>query len=286
MAKGNFFRTALSLVAITQLAACNVPSRPRVISAAGVPKTVTDESDKFQSSLYSRFVDNATAAYPKAGQPSTDPAVQRQFLYSGLALIRTNCNAYIESKSDRQRDINVWRDAFAPITALATGIIDLVDKNGSADNKYLLAIGLWSGASSAGFDIYEQRFLFGAKNVNSVRRLIEEALVKHATEALKTSDANMTYEQAVVHLLDNQMICSPANILELVGKAITAGTVEAASVTKANGTKPETTSGTETESEPDNKGVSSAETTDPKPESTNTQPTLDVIRVDVVSPKG
>ncbi|MFD1107428.1 hypothetical protein [Sphingobium olei] len=202
----------------------------------------------------------AAAAKPTvaSGQLSVpDTARQRAFMEAGFALILARCNGYILAKADRQRGVNVTRDAFAPITALATGIVALVSSGESVDSDVLTALSLGTTAASAGFRIYEQRFLFGAENVNSVRRLVLKALTDNADEALRKTDEvakqiaaekarggaqqnreALSYSQAVIYLINNQSICSPGHILELVNGAISAGKIESISSTDSKPAAP------------------------------------------------
>ncbi|KQN25338.1 hypothetical protein ASE86_03595 [Sphingomonas sp. Leaf33] len=157
---------------------------------------------------------------------------------AGFALIQARCNRYILAKADNQRRVNVWRDTFAPITALLTGAVALIGSGDDTSNDALTALSLGTSAASAGFRIYEQRYLFGAENVNSVRLLILTALADNASKASKTDDAKLTYSQSVTHLINNQAICSPGHILQLVSEAIEAGKV--VSIKSDTGTSPAT----------------------------------------------
>lgn len=214
-----------------QLSGCSTAAgRPGVISSSGITSEVTTAAGRFDKSLYARFVASADAAYPDSAAATIDPDAQRRFMHSGFALIYSTCNRYIEGKSDRQRSVSVWRDAFAPITAVATGLVGLIDGGDTINSDYLTGLALLTSAGNAGFQIYEQRYLFGAENVNSVRRLILDALLVDAKLAMATDDLGLSYEQSVVHLIDNQMICSPGHILELVREAIDNGNVKASKV--------------------------------------------------------
>jgi len=156
---------------------------------------------------------------------------QLLFMEMGFELINLSCNTYIEGKVNRQRTINVWRDVFTPITALATGIYAIADKGETVDHDALTALALLTSAAISGFDIYEQRYLFGAKNVDNVRRLVLRAQLAHAQEAMGFDKDNITYWKAVRRLAENQMVCSPGAILDMVAKAIEKGEVEAVPAT-------------------------------------------------------
>ena len=108
------------------VSACNQQQgRPAFLSDRGVSKEVFDAKGNRQTGdgLLYQFSLAADAAKPTlvSGQLSVpNTARQRAFMEAGFALILARCNGYILAKSDRQRGVNVTRDAFAPITALAT----------------------------------------------------------------------------------------------------------------------------------------------------------------------
>ena len=178
-----------------------------------------------QGSLYQLFVDAADNAYPENITDDVDPDAQRLFMQTGFDLVKDRCRAYLERKSDHQRDVNVWRDTFVPLTALATGVIGLVDQGETINNDVLVALGLLTSAATSGVEIYEERFLFGAENVNSVRKLLDNALTVGAEEKLALPDSRLRYTKSIEHIVSNQLICSPQNILDLVKVAIENGNV-------------------------------------------------------------
>jgi hypothetical protein len=187
------------------------------------------------SGIQSKFLEQATDA--QAENAEVDDLLA--FMQTGFTLVHLGCNAYIEQKADRQRSISVARDSFAPLTALVTGIIGLAN-DGDTDSDYLTALALATSAISAGFDIYEERFLFGAQNVNEVRTLILKNQLAHADQAMTEVRANPSYNQAIIHLLRNQMTCSPAEILEKVNEAIKAGSITARTTNAASSEVDET----------------------------------------------
>ena len=109
----------------------------------------------------------------------------------------------------------------------------------------LTALALLTSAASSGLDVYEQRYLFGAKNVDNVRRLVLRAQLAHAEEAMDYDKDNITYWKAVRRLAENQMVCSPGAILDMVGKSIEKGEIEAvpAPSKAASGKQENSTSG-------------------------------------------
>ncbi|MEE9434395.1 MAG: hypothetical protein V3V15_09175 [Sphingorhabdus sp.] len=218
---------AVSLAAIClQLCACTgTVGRPKVISQFGVNEKVTKHATEYTQSLFSRFSTAANVAYPSSVSAAADPVTQRRFLRTGFDLIAAGCNSYFVAKSNRQRSVNVLRDSFAPITALATGLIGIADNGDTISNEFLTVLGLASSAANAGFEIYEERYLFGAENVGSVRTLIRNALSVDASAKLRRTNANLSYTQSVIDLMDNQLVCSPGKIKELVRDAIEKGNV-------------------------------------------------------------
>lgn len=227
---------AICSLAIAACAGNN--NRPRVVGAAGeiVFKEGNARGEAMPADKYTGWVGLQNDFKEKAetardGKDGKDPTIGdlKAFMQTGFTLVHLGCNAYIEQKADRQRSMSVARDSFAPFTALITGIIGLAN-DGDTDSDYLTALALTTTAISAGFDIYEERFLFGANNVNEVRNLILTNQLAHANTAMTEIDQNPSYNQAIIHLMKNQMTCSPAEILEKVNEAIENGTVTAAPV--------------------------------------------------------
>lgn len=229
-----FGKLLLGSLAALSLGACASDGRPRLISKDET-RTSRQFPDGAYLDLYKQFQMAAAAAKPTDldNQPSKEK--QLRFMEIGFELINLSCNTYIEGKVNRQRTINVWRDAFAPITALATGIIALTDKGDTIDHDALTALALFTSVTSSGFEIYEQRYLFGAKNVDNVRRLVLRAQLTHAQEAIAFDKDTITYWKAVRRLAENQMVCSPGSILEMVSKAIETGEITAAPMIAAKG---------------------------------------------------
>lgn len=231
------YRLSLLAFVSAALSGCasfiDAPSRPKVVTAEGLGRDVDGGSKDNLADLRYRFMQAAKAATPNSAFSDPGPAAQRQFLRSGFTLVYVSCNRYLESKSDRQRDLNVVQDSFAPITALTTGLIGLIDSGDSINNKYLTAIGLITGAASAGFESYERRYLFSAENMESVRELVLTALIDNSKIILQTPESEMNFEQSIIHLINNQAICSPSKILQLVNGAIKAGTVSSKFVNSA-----------------------------------------------------
>jgi len=243
----NTLKPGVIALVLLGVGACANDERPRFISDRGVTQEVNmaNGMNPNGDGLLYQFKLAADAARPfTVGQNPTlktnEPAKQRAFMDAGFALIQARCNEYILSKADNQRQVNVWRDTFAPVTALLTGAVALLGKGDETNNDALTALSLGTSAASAGFRIYEQRFLFGAENVNSVRLLILKALSDNASQASTTTNEKLTYSQSVVHLINNQAVCSPGHILQLVSEAIEAGEVVSKKSDNPNPTPVET----------------------------------------------
>lgn len=110
---------------------------------------------------------------------------------------------------------------------IAVGNISSSGENSNGDEELLALLGLATAASASGLDVYDEHMLFGAENIGSVEQLVRNALVTHSS-AIQNKRA-IRYEAAIRHLLDNQAICSPQNILLLVREAIREGRVAARS---------------------------------------------------------
>jgi hypothetical protein len=149
-------------------------------------------------------------------------AYNDRMLKSGLALVRANCREYFHEMGRNHRNSRVLRDLVTPITNVLTGLIALhVFSDGEATNTNILkGLAIGSGAASAGLDIYDNRFLFGSDNMGAVETMIVTALGNHQS-SLETSPPN-DFVFVVTHLLDNENICTPTQILTLVRESIRA----------------------------------------------------------------
>lgn len=156
----------------------------------------------------------------------SDTAMARLMMDAGVTLNRMRCNDFFAQRAGNQTRERVLRGAIAPVSALLTGIIGIVDFNTDAGRQEAIQIlGIGESATIAGLELYETEFLFGAANVNSVRTLTMRAADEHAAGILAQ---NVGFYTAARHLIDHQMICTPANILELAQTAIREGRIEQA----------------------------------------------------------
>jgi hypothetical protein len=142
---------------------------------------------------------------------------------TGFTLIRLRCNDFFAERAGHQTQARFWRKTIAPVSAVIAGIIGMVNFADDERADAIQILGITQAATVAGFEIYEQEFLFDSENVNAVRRLVMRALDAHSATAL--SGTVTGFNHGVRHLMDNQMICTPANILELVRASIAGGDV-------------------------------------------------------------
>lgn len=194
--------------------------RPLLIDRAGATIYPKRNSVSQYPGLYAQLHLAEERVLPRDGYiPSqSDLAAFRD---AGFDVADQICQTYVTAKADQQRVVNVWRDSFAPITALVTGAIPLISTGGSVDKDILQALSLTTSAASAGLDIYEQRYLFGTKNVEGVRSLVMNAMNAHATTAREV-DTTLTYGKAVLRITEHQVVCSPSSISNLVTASIKA----------------------------------------------------------------
>ncbi|WP_152569465.1 MULTISPECIES: hypothetical protein [Sphingomonas] len=140
-------------------------------------------------------------------------------LDSGFALIQANCNEYFNQMGRNQRDTRVLRDLIAPVSAVVTGIIGLgafAKQNNRTD--VLTGFSLVTGAAASSLDIYDQRFLFGAENIGSVRTMTMTALSNHRRAVMDDAPTELVF--AINQLQDNEDLCTPPQILTLVRESI------------------------------------------------------------------
>lgn len=151
------------------------------------------------------------------------PAVAKEMIEAGVTLNRVRCTDFFAERAGHQTQERIVRGTIAPLSALLTGIIAIANfKSDDSRKDAIQILGIGQSATIAGLELFESEFLFGAANVNSVRTLTMRALDEHAAGIL-AEDTN--FYGAARHLIDHQMICTPANILELSQDAIREGRV-------------------------------------------------------------
>lgn len=161
-----------------------------------------------------------TADFDKAYQfrvsdPSKDNAHVYPMLRSGFMYNYAFCENYFTQMVQNQRRSQIARDLLPPISALITGIIGLGDfaQHPGRKEDYVQILALGTAATSAGLNIYDKHFLFGAENVGAVQAMALKAQSVHAAGVLQ--QRGISFEMAMQHLIDNQAQCSPQSILTL-----------------------------------------------------------------------
>ena len=158
-----------------------------------------------------------------------DPAANREMLEAGFTAIYASCDEFFRSSGRDQTRLLVIRDIIVALSSLAGGALAVIDGNnetgGDGNENVLAGIALGTTALLSGVDIYTQRFLFGAENIDAVRELTMRALDTHRTGVLGQNPTQ--YDRILVHLMDNQAKCSPRAISRLAREAIAAGNLEA-----------------------------------------------------------
>ena len=207
------------LVGAMAVAGCGTVAGPEpIIGPMGLPPAPAGVTD---ASLITDFQTKAKAAAGNGAQT----AQLQAFMRSGFALTYANCNSYFTRQGQHQTSARVGRDLMAPFVTLITGVIALdTFKHPEERDNLLSALSLGAAFATSGLDSYEEHFLFGAENIDAVRDLTEKALAKHASETLKLETGS--FGQAVVHIIDNQTVCTPAHILALTREAIAEGRVQ------------------------------------------------------------
>lgn len=141
---------------------------------------------------------------------------------SGITLVRTRCSDFFAAKQTNQGRARLVRSLIQPLTIAITStfaVVNFGSEQKESDALALLAAG--NALATAGLNIYEDQFLFGAENVYSVQALTMRALSAHQSD-IQSADPS-TFDAGVRVLLDHQSICTPGNILELVRAAIDNG---------------------------------------------------------------
>lgn len=159
-----------------------------------------------------------------AAQDSQDAT--KDMLESGITLVKVRCTDFFAAKRANQSRARLTRSLIQPLTVAVTStfaVLNFGSEQRESDALALLAAG--NALATAGLDIYEDQFLFGAENVTSVEAMTLRALAAHETDIL---NANLTsFNRGVRALLDHQNICTPGNILNLVQASIDAGNFRA-----------------------------------------------------------
>ncbi|WP_141696634.1 hypothetical protein [Xanthomonas graminis] len=209
------------------LASCASYGPPAIITADGPVPQITANG---YHGRFARSVKDAEGESFNAEDNSNDIKLVRTpaepekidaMLEDGITLIYANCSDFFRASGQRQSRLMVWRDAISLTGALIAGTMAI---DGSGNNDALAIVTLGSAGAMSGIDLYTQHYLFGAENVDSVRELTLKALSAHA-DGVRTLRPPTTYQEATIHLLDNQAICTPSRIALLTREAIQQGKV-------------------------------------------------------------
>jgi hypothetical protein len=185
--------------------------RQAAAEAAGCTETVTPRGETAASPIDQRI---ATCQPDDSAPPSVREARVEQFMLTGYALVYSDCADYFAVMGRNQGRTRILRDAIGPIANLITGIVALRGNTAGA----IPELALFNAATTSTLDIYEQRFLFDADNIDAVRQLVLRGISEHATATLRGT--NLTFEQGAINVLDNQALCTPSKVLTLTRSAI------------------------------------------------------------------
>lgn len=204
-----------TIVSLTTVTACSgILPPPEVITSRGVPSKITAGSlPEGPDSLPQMFRNDVAAAAHLRSEESI-----RNMIRSGAMIIRGNCRRYFSEKGSGQQRSRVMRAGVAPVSAVLTGALGLINMGESEREDLLQVLAIGSSAGAAGLDIYDQHFLFDADNIAGVETLTLGAIATHRDLAIKQKE--LTFQDGIQHLMDIQAICAPAHILMLVRGSI------------------------------------------------------------------
>lgn len=184
----------------------------------GVTSCSADGAGPGNSYLEDRFV---RLACTSAADTAND-AKARAMLDASFSMTNSRCVDFFAQKAGTQTGVNTFRSSVAPVLALLTGVLSIVnfknDANGSKRADWEKGLSLASTATLAGLSIYEENFLFSAENIDDVRGLTKHALDEYKKSVMGLK--NHTFDTAVDYALEYHMICTPGKIKSLVKQAI------------------------------------------------------------------
>ncbi|QDZ08484.1 hypothetical protein FPZ24_14225 [Sphingomonas panacisoli] len=190
---------------------------------APVPRPIGKVADPKLAFMKWFFATDFVASY----NDRTNATKAGAMLSSGFLLITANCQDFFDGAARDQRRVNVIGDLVAPVTNIVTGLLTLGDLKDHPDRTKdrLEILSLVSNATNAGLNIYEQRFLFGAENMDGVRTLTLNTLADHRQGVIDDIKPQ-TFDEALLQLFDNEAICKAPHILTMVRAAIRNGQLE------------------------------------------------------------
>jgi hypothetical protein len=193
------------------------PERPIQAGKIGGYESCTGFEKHKDDSLEAHFRASACASMANAD----DNTKAKAMFESGARLVHARCNDFFAQKAGTQTGINTAFDSVVPIVSLLTGILSISNVADGRRSDYESALAFGSAAVTSGLKIYESNFLFAAENIESVRKLTVDTLNQHASTFRSELDPEThTFYTSTQYVIENQMICTPGRIRELVSGAI------------------------------------------------------------------
>lgn len=156
---------------------------------------------------------------------ANEESAAKEMVNSGISLVKVRCADFFAAKRGNQSKARLIRSLLQPLTVAITSTFAVINFGGEEEGEFgqddalaLLAAG--NALATAGLNVYEDQFLFGAENVTSVEQMTMRALATHERAILKSVSS---FDVGVRRLIDHQSICLPGNILELVRQSIDNG---------------------------------------------------------------
>lgn len=211
------------------LTACNTygyRGPNQIIAVNAVPAATRTDDGVLDISMF--VTDHKNALQLRDQNDPGEKDATLRMLRSGFMYNYSFCSTYFYRMAIRQRNAKVARRVLPPLSALITGVVGLQDFSGNPDTKERIvqSVALGSAFSTSLLDVYEEQFLYGTDNIDSVETLTLKALSVHREAVLARQDIG--FEQAIQHLIDNQNLCSPQSVLTMARNAIKGAKVEPA----------------------------------------------------------
>lgn len=205
----------LALVALGLSGCYSVRGPLRPVLRDGTPADLS--ADHVNTSIFRADYDAALALRTGAAPPAADKAdtAYHSMMASGFMYNYAFCQDFFDEMGHNQRNSHVMRAALPSIITLITGVIGLHDftNNPEAKGRWIQGLAIGSGTTTAVLNVYDEHFLFGTDNIYAVETMTLKSLSAHGAAAMKQQ--YITFEQATMHLIDNQAQCSPQAILLL-----------------------------------------------------------------------
>jgi hypothetical protein len=201
---------------------------PRLIGASSAGNGVYGTGGKIATcpaestglNLVEDFIKYACASHAQPG----DARMASLMIDAGVTLNRARCADFFRQRGSGQMTGRIIRRSIAPLSALITGVLGIINFESDADRAEAQQIlALSSSALEGGLSVYEAEFLFDADNIRAVEALTMRDLDEHGTAIINQPGG---FYQGLRHLLDHQSKCRPTHILQLAQAAIKQGRVE------------------------------------------------------------